>query len=226
MQPIVLYHAPSGSGPNPWKVAFILAELQIPFEIKWTKYLDLRREPYLSINPNGKVPSIEDPNTGVTVFESGACIQYIIETRITTPRQRYKRRLFFRCSGQGPYFGQKMWFSNFHSEKNIVSAIERYAFEAKGIIGVLESKLAKQKQGGSDWLVGDKCRYADLAFVSWNNLIPAMFPEGFEVEEEFPLFYGWWQSMLGMESVRGVLEMKAEAGGTLMDSADEARHAR
>ncbi len=66
-KPITLYsHA---TGPNPWKVAMIMSELGVPYE---TEYLDmsvLKQEPFVSKNPNGRVPAIEDPNTGVTVWE-------------------------------------------------------------------------------------------------------------------------------------------------------------
>lgn len=32
------------------------------------------------INPNGRVPAIEDPNTGLNIWESGAIIEYLLET--------------------------------------------------------------------------------------------------------------------------------------------------
>lgn len=62
-KPITLYsHA---GGPNPWKVAIILNELEIPYETKIMDFGDLKKEPFESINPNGRVPAIEDPNTGL-----------------------------------------------------------------------------------------------------------------------------------------------------------------
>jgi glutathione S-transferase len=68
MKPITLYG--SGPTPNPVKVAIILEELGLPFEVKSLKMPDeIKSEPYISINPNGRLPSIEDPNTGVKVFE-------------------------------------------------------------------------------------------------------------------------------------------------------------
>lgn len=66
-------------------------------------------------------------------------------------------------SGQGPYFGQKSWFELFHPER-IPSAIERYSNEVKRVIGVIDSHLVKQ---GTDYLVGDKCTYADLMFIPY-----------------------------------------------------------
>ena len=66
-KPITLYsHA---SGPNPWKVAILLEELGLPYETVYLQFPDLKKEPFESKNPNGRVPAIEDPNTGVTMFE-------------------------------------------------------------------------------------------------------------------------------------------------------------
>jgi glutathione S-transferase len=68
IKPIILYgHGPT---PNPIKVAILLEELGVPYELKSLDFkTELKSEPYISINPNGRVPSIEDPNTGVNLFE-------------------------------------------------------------------------------------------------------------------------------------------------------------
>ena len=66
-KPITLYgHA---SGPNSWKAAILLEELGLPYETIYLQFSDLKKEPFESKNPNGRVPAIEDPNTGVTMFE-------------------------------------------------------------------------------------------------------------------------------------------------------------
>lgn len=76
-KPIVLYsHA---SGPNPWKVAILLEELGLPYETRFQEFPDLKKEPYISLNPNGRVPAIEDPNTGITLGE-------VSSTRFHPPR--------------------------------------------------------------------------------------------------------------------------------------------
>jgi glutathione S-transferase len=116
VKPINVYVIPPG--PNPWKVIIILEELGIPYEMKILGYAEVKSEPYVSINPNGRVPAIEDPNTGITIWESGAIVEYLVdqydkEEKISyssLPEKYYlKQWLHFQMSGQGPYFGQAAW---------------------------------------------------------------------------------------------------------------------
>ena len=120
---------------------------------------DLKKEPYEKINVNGRVPAIEDPNTGITLWESGAIIEYLVETydknntlTYTSSPEKYfvKQWLHFQMSGQGPYFGQAAWFEKFHPER-IASATNRYKDQIKRVFGVLDKALQ-----GKQYLVGDK----------------------------------------------------------------------
>lgn len=82
IKPLTLHaHA---SGPNPVKVAMALEILSVPYEVKLWNFSDadngVKGKLYTKINPNGRVPSVEDPNTGVTAWESMACINYILRT--------------------------------------------------------------------------------------------------------------------------------------------------
>src|ERR1700744_2063231 len=100
---------------SPRKVAIILEELALPYTFKEVGIADVKQPPYTDINPNGRLPSIEDPNTGIKLWESGAIIQYLVETydknsvlTCTTIPEKYELNqwLMFQMSGQGPYFGQ------------------------------------------------------------------------------------------------------------------------
>ncbi|KAM3496877.1 hypothetical protein MY10362_009754 [Beauveria mimosiformis] len=75
LQPIKLYA--HKKGPNPWKVALILEELGLPYETTYLEFPDAKVEPYISLNPNGKLPAIQDPNHSIELFESGAIIEYL-----------------------------------------------------------------------------------------------------------------------------------------------------
>jgi glutathione S-transferase len=125
MQAIELYG--TGQTPNPIKVAIFLEELGIPFK---PIPVDIQKgahkqEPFVALNPNGRLPAIHDPNTGVTLFESGAIIEYLVDTydkekklQYETPQEKYitKSWLHFQMSGQGPYFGQVYYFKALHWE--------------------------------------------------------------------------------------------------------------
>ncbi|KXH61187.1 hypothetical protein CSAL01_09628 [Colletotrichum salicis] len=69
----------------------------------------VKEEPYISINPNGRLPAIKDPNTGITLWESGAIVEYLVETyddagalSLTSQEDRLllKQWLHFQVSGQ------------------------------------------------------------------------------------------------------------------------------
>ena len=63
-QPIILYsHA---SGPNPWKVAILLEELGLAYKTEFQEFPDLKKEPYESINPNGRYGSLSSFVPSVT----------------------------------------------------------------------------------------------------------------------------------------------------------------
>ncbi|KAF4953667.1 hypothetical protein FSARC_12352 [Fusarium sarcochroum] len=238
MQTIKIYNGPPGSGPNPWKVVIVLKELGLPWEFVWIPYSDIDKEPYISINPNGRLPTMIDPNTNVTLFESGAIIQYLIgqyDTKhlVSYPAQNLQEKyatdswLMLQMSGQGPMFGQKMWFTHFHQKRNVETAISRYADQVKRILNVINGHLQKRRQEldlGADnpvWLVGDKCTYGDLSFVPWNILLlTSLFPgEEFKPEESFPEFFRWHQAMIGRPAVADAIKEREHAMETMENTA-------
>jgi len=62
----------------------------------------MKKEPYDSINPNDRVPAIEDPNTGITLWESGAIIEYLVETYD-------KQHNISFAPGSKEYYEAKQW---------------------------------------------------------------------------------------------------------------------
>jgi glutathione S-transferase len=204
-------------GPNPPKVAMILEELGVPYETIAIPFSDVKKPEFLAINPNGRVPAIHDPNTDLTLWESGAIVEYLIERYDTQHKISFapgtaesyhaKQWLFFQVSGQGPYFGQAVWFKKFHAEQ-IPSAIERYVKEAHRVTGVLEGHLAKQKvANGSDgpWLVGGKISYADIAFIPWQRTISAVYDKDTFNADEFPHVKEWLGKLTSRKLIAKVL---------------------
>lgn len=211
LKPLTLWsHA---GGPNPWKVAIVLNELDLPYEIKIPDGSTIKQKPYTDLNPNGRMPTIQDPNTGMKLWESVAIIQYLVETydkegKIShnSGAERFEQLqwLLFQASGQGPYFGQAAWFQFFHAEK-IPSAVERYQNEIARVNGVLDLYLADH-----EWLVGNKLTVADLAFVTWANFGAAM-DGGKTKEKNCPAYDAWLAKMNDRPSVKKAYADQAEA---------------
>ncbi|MCJ1441029.1 MAG: glutathione S- transferase, nitrogen catabolite repression regulator [Stictis urceolatum] len=213
-KPITLYS--HGSGPNPWKVAIVLEELGIPYETEFVDMSIMHTPEFEKHNPNGRVPAIVDPNNNITLWESGAIIQYLVDKYDTsnrlsfangTPDKYYADQwLHFQTSGQGPYFGQGAWFANFHSEK-LPSAIDRYRNEIKRVTKVLDGQLA-----GKEYLVGGKLSYADLSFVPWYWLVPFIDKQGGlreELDKECPNWSKWEKGMNARTAVKKMYDERA-----------------
>lgn len=212
LKPIVLHsHA---SGPNPWKVAAVLEELNLPYETKFLQFPEMKQDPFEKINPNGRVPAIEDPNTGLNLFESGAIIEYLVETydkqntiSFAAGSPDYfaaKQWLHFQMSGQGPYFGQAVWFNKFHSE-SVQSAKERYNNEVRRVSGVLNRELQ-----GREWLVGGKYSFADVSFLPWFILVPAFTEPDLDLAKEFPNLNAWLDRIKARPAVAKIVKERAD----------------
>lgn len=209
------------SGPNPPKVAILLRELGVPYEIVDYPLSDVKKPEYLAVNPNGRLPAVQDPNTGITLWESGAILEYITdlydpEHRLSfaprTPEAWYaKQWLFFQATGQGPYYGQAVWFKRLHPER-LPSALDRYIREAHRIMGVLENRLAEEEHknkdalNGGPWLVGNKFSYADLAFIPWQLVLGLMVGKPECSFDDFPKLKVWYEKICSRPAVKAVLE--------------------
>ena len=215
LKPIKLWGA---HGPNPPKVAIVLEELGLAYEVVDINFVEVKEPKFLAINPNGRMPAIEDPNTGITLWESGAIISYLVERYDeeqklsfapgTAEAEHARQWLFFQTTGQAPYYGQVPWFKRYHAEK-VPSAIERYVKEAKRVSSVLDGWLGEQKKkyGGEEaWLVGNKMSYADLAFITWQALAHSMFKEDGFNADDYPHLKQWLGNMTSRPKIRPVLE--------------------
>ena len=71
-----IHHAPNSRSV---RVLWLFNELKLPYEITIYPLGDksMRTPEYLKIHPMGRVPTLED--VGVTIFESGAIVQYVLE---------------------------------------------------------------------------------------------------------------------------------------------------
>jgi GST-like protein len=174
---IQLYSLPT---PNGVKVSIALEELGLPYE---PHLVDIGKDEswtpeFLSLNPNGKIPAIIDPNgpggRPLGLFESGAILVYLSDkTGKLVPADaaaRYQtiQWVFFQMAFIGPMFGQLGFFHKFAGrEYEDKRPLERYRNESKRLLGVMNTRLQ-----GRDWIMGDEYTIADISMLGWvRNLI-------------------------------------------------------
>ena len=192
----------------------LVEELGLPYELIDTQFPDLKKPDFLALNPNGRMPAIHDPNTNLTLWESGAIVEYLVERYDTehhlsfpagsNEAQLARQWLYFQVSGQGPYYGQAMWFTKFHSEQ-LASAQDRYYREIERVTSVLNGHLQKQEKGADGpWLVGGKFSYADLAFVPWQVTINIALQGKFDLSP-YTEVKGWLERLQARAAIKKVL---------------------
>jgi len=174
---IQLYSTPT---PNGVKVSIMLEETGLPYE---PHFINIGQNEtwipeYLALNPNGKIPSIIDPDgpggKPLPLFESGAILLYLAEKTgkflPSDPARRYEtiQWVFFQMASVGPMFGQLGFFHKFAGrEIEDKRPLERYRNESKRLLGVLETRLS-----GRDWIMGEDYTIADISLLGWvRNLI-------------------------------------------------------
>lgn len=172
-----LYSLPT---PNGVKVSIALEELGLSYEahrIDFDKN-EQKSSEFLSLNPNGKIPAIIDPDgpggRPLALFESGAILLYLTDKtgRLISgdPIERYEtiQWVFFQVGGIGPMFGQVGFFNKFAGrEIEDKRPLERYRDEAIRLLDVLEGRLDNRA-----WIMGDAFTIADISTLGWvRNLI-------------------------------------------------------
>ena len=124
MKTLLLHAHPTA--PNLAKDAIVMECLRLPYEIRLWKFghdphNGVKGIDFTQINPNGRVPALEDPNTGVIVWESGAIINYLRrkydEANILGPkgsseqdRVDLEQWEYLLLTTLGPMTGQAVWF--------------------------------------------------------------------------------------------------------------------
>jgi GST-like protein len=167
------YHAT----PNSMKVALLLEELKLPFEvISVDIFKGEQHSPgFREINPNAKLPAIVDD--GVTVFDSHAILLYLAEKHGKfLPAERSARAatlswLELVATGLSPFSGQEVHFLHYAPEA-LPYARNRYVKEVERHYRVIDERLAKSK-----YLAGDEYTIADMALFGWATSAGYIFGE-------------------------------------------------
>ena len=178
-----LYSFPT---PNGVKVSIALEELGLAYEPHLINIManETWTPEFLSLNPNGKIPAIVDPDgpggKPLGLFESGAILVYLADKtgRLVPadPGERYRtlQWVFFQMAAVGPMFGQIGYFHKFAGrEIEDKRPLHRFVDESKRLLGVLEKRL-----DGRQWLMGDDYTIADIALIGWVRAINEVYQAG------------------------------------------------
>jgi len=178
--------------PNPMKVALLLAELDIPFDVVPVDTFkgEHHAAAFQAVNPNGKLPAIDDD--GVVVFDSNAILLYLAEKHgafLGKPEDRgaFLSWLMFIASGLGPFSGQSVHFRRMAPEQ-IPYAKNRYLREAQRHYDVLEKHL-----DGRDFIVGDSYTIVDMAAWGWVGRAAVVLDEG--ALDAYPNIARWFAAI-------------------------------
>ena len=208
MSAIELYYWPT---PNGWKVSIMLEELGLPYDVK---YINIGKgeqfEPsFLKIAPNNRMPAIVDPDgpggTPISVFESGAILQYLGRKSGQFYPQEERARvaveewLFWQVGGLGPMAGQAHHFRQYAPEQ-IQYGIDRYTNEVHRLYGVMNKRLGEVE------FLGGAYSIADMASIGW--IVPHA-NQGQDLAE-FPNLKRWFETLKARPAVERGLALGAE----------------
>ena len=195
--------------PNGHKITIFLEEAGLPYRmvpVNISRGEQFKPE-FLRISPNNRIPAIVDdaPATGgrpVSVFESGAILQYLAEkTGKFLPKDLHGRVevmqwLLWQMGGLGPMAGQNHHFGQYAAEK-IPYAIERYAKETNRLYGVLDKRLADREFVAGDYSI------ADMASYPW--IVP--YERQGQKLDDFPNVKRWFETIRARPAITRAYEL-------------------
>ncbi len=170
-----LYSYPT---PNGVKVAIALEETGLPYEAHLVTLsdADVKSDAFVSLNPNGKIPAIVDPDgpggAPIGLFESGAILLYLggktgkLMGSGPADAARVTQWVMWQMGGLGPMLGQLGWFVKFAGKEiEDPRARQRYVDEARRLLDVFAGAL-----GDREW-IADEYSMADIAIAPWLNAL-------------------------------------------------------
>jgi glutathione S-transferase len=208
-QPITLY---SLATPNGQKVSIALEEMGLAYE---AHTVDIRKgeqhDPeYLKLNPNGKIPTITDPDgpggEAITIMETGAILIYLADksgkflSKDSRERMETLQWLFFQIAHIGPMFGQ---FGHFYAHEGKDECdnpypLRRYQNETKRLLAVLEERLKSNA-----YLAGEEYSIADIATFPWVGCLDWGYHAREAVSlESFPHVMAWHKKCSEREAAK------------------------
>jgi GST-like protein len=190
--------------PNAHKITMFLEEAEVPYRIAPVHIGKGEQfgEAFLKISPNNRIPAILDtePADGgdaISVFESGAILQYLAEKTGKFLPENVRGRVevmqwvFWQMAGLGPMAGQNHHFVQYALEK-IPYAMERYIKETNRLYGVLNQRLADRE------FVAGAYSIADMASYPW--IVP--YERQQQNLDDFPHLKRWFETIAARPAVQ------------------------
>ena len=169
---IELYFWPT---PNGHKISIALEEMGLAYQLRAININKGEQfDPaFLAFSPNNRMPAIKDPDgpegQPVTVFESGAILQYLAEKTgqfmPSDPRGKFNvvQWVMWQMANQGPKTGECGHFRRLGEDAGDQSyAVTRFTDEVNRFYGVLNNQLYQQR-----YLCGDEYTIADMICYPW-----------------------------------------------------------
>jgi GST-like protein len=198
--------------PNGHKVLIFLEEAGVPHRVLPVNISKGEQfaPDFLRIAPNNRIPAIVDtaPADGgapISIFESGAILQYLAEktgqflSADVRGRVEIMQWLFWQMGGLGPMAGQNHHFVQYASQ-SIPYAMDRYVNETNRLYGVLDKRLAER-----DYIAGDYS-IADMAAYPW--IVPHKHQK--QNLDEFPHLKRWFGTIGARPAVKRAYERARE----------------
>jgi glutathione S-transferase len=147
------------------RVLWLLEELGLSYELHTVPLEPPAPKPFAQKTPSGKVPTIEDD--GVTIFESGAIVEYILEkygSRGLAPpvgsplRGPFLQWVHFADATAFTGLGNMAWHTRFKQDgENVADALADYRRWVEASLDALERTLRDR-----DFLLGPEFSAADI----------------------------------------------------------------
>ena len=212
--------------PNGHKITLFLEEAGLEYKLTPVNIGkgDQFKPEFLKIAPNNRIPAIvdqapADEGEPITIFESGAILQYLAEkTGQFLPsdlrgRVETIQWLHWQMGGLGPMAGQNHHFNQYAPEK-IEYAIDRYVRETARLYGVLNKRLADH-----EFVAGNEYTIADMASYPWI----VSHPKQQQNLDDFPNLKRWFNNIGERPATQRAYARAAQVNSQPTAHDDEAR---
>lgn len=217
---IDLYYWPTGNGK---KISIMLEETGLPYRVIPVDITrgDQSTPQYEAINPNNKMPAIVDhdaPGGPITIFESGAILQYLAEKsgrfmpQDLHGKYRVLQWVYWQVGGLGPMAGQAHHFLKYSPQK-IEYAMHRFRAEVTRLYKVMDKELAKREYLAGEYSIADIAAWPWVVRHDWQG----------QDLNDYPNVKRWFEAIAARPAVQRGSDVGKEWAASLQNMSDEAR---